>query len=294
MSNGAPGTDRDTALVADFVRRLRRVALHPLAIQELDHGLPGLPPMPGDLLRHLMTVPTEQVRNEDGTVTLRTPLPDEVQFESLATRLRPLTLARDRLHWTKALDALEKITGQVDALLSRSTAQIRAEWTIATDRTSRARAFFTGYQAQDDAAVAMDLTDIDLAYAWLYQDVAHGDEVSTGLFGILERYQAAVSVFSHIAVVAIETLHYIDALAELGSIALPIGTFSDAVVVTATEHTMTGSIIETEIGNDLSDPTLADQLPDELRPAFALAQRMVQGRADDPQSEAVAMTVRDS
>jgi hypothetical protein len=94
--------------------------------------------------------------------------------------------------------------------------------------------------------------------------------------------------------VAIETLHYIDALAELGSIALPIGTFSDAVVVTATEHTMTGSIIETEIGNDLSDPTLADQLPDELRPAFALAQRMVQGRADDPQSEAVAMTVRDS
>lgn len=270
------------------------MALHPLALKELDHGLAGPPSMPGDLLRHLMTVPTEQVRNEDGTVTMRTPLPDEVQFESLATRLRPLTLASDRLHWTKALDALDKVIGQPDVLVSKSTAQIRAEWTTATDRTSRARAFFTGYQAQHDATLAMDLTDIDLAYAWLYQDVAHGDEPSTGLFGILERYQAAVSVFSHIAVVAVETLHYINALAEFGSIALPIGTFSDTVVVTATEHTMTGSIIETEVGNDLSDPALADQLPEELRPAFPLAQRMVQRRTGDPQSEAVAMEVRDT
>ena len=32
--------------------------------------------------------------------------------------------------------------------------------------------------------------------------------VSTGYFGIMERFRAAAGVFSHIAVVAIETLHY--------------------------------------------------------------------------------------
>jgi hypothetical protein len=37
--------ERDTALVADFVRRLRRVALHPLA---LDDGVGEQIPMPGE------------------------------------------------------------------------------------------------------------------------------------------------------------------------------------------------------------------------------------------------------
>ncbi|MCW2651741.1 MAG: hypothetical protein QOE41_2318 [Mycobacterium sp.] len=40
--------------------------------------------------------------NKDGKGTLRTPLPDEVQFESLATRVRPFTLNNDRLFWPNA------------------------------------------------------------------------------------------------------------------------------------------------------------------------------------------------
>jgi hypothetical protein len=289
MANTASNS-RDVQLVADFVRRLRRVALHPLALRELD----GPNPMPGDLLRHLMDVPTVMDNNDDGTVTLSTPLPDEVQFESLATRLRPFTLGGDRLHWRKALDALDRLTGHSDALVTTSTAEIGAEWAQATDRTSRARAFFAGYAAKHDDSVTMDLTDIDLAYAWLYQDVAHGDETSTGYFDVLDRYRAAVSVFSHIAVVAIETLHYVNDLSEFELISMPVGTFSDAVVVTTTEYTMTGSYIQTDVGNDLSDSSLADQLPEEIRPAFALAQRMAQRRAADPQSEVVTIQVRSS
>jgi hypothetical protein len=76
---------RDTQLVADFVRRLRRVALHPLALDEQGDNDQS-PALPGDLLRRLMHVPTSVEEHEDGTLTVRSLLPDEVQFESLATR----------------------------------------------------------------------------------------------------------------------------------------------------------------------------------------------------------------
>ncbi len=270
----------DTQLVADFVRRLRRVALHPLALDEQGDD-DQLPPRPGDLLRQLMHVPTIAEDHGDGTVTMRSPLPDEVQFESLATRLRPFTLASDRLHWQKAFGALDRLTGLEDPALRASSSDLREEWSQATDRTSRARAFYTGYQIADSGGRTQHLTDIDLAYAWLYQDVAHGDEVSTGYFGIKERYRAAVGVFSHPAVVAIETLHYINCLIQLGVITLPVGTLSDPVVVTDDEYVsrLNGMLVETEIGNDLSDPGIAAYVADDLRPAFVLAQQMVVGDA---------------
>jgi hypothetical protein len=283
----------DTQLVADFVRRLRKVALHPLALDE-QGGDDQLPPLPGDLLRRLMHVPTSVEDHGDGTVTVRSPLPDEVQFESLATRLRPFTLASDRLHWPKALGALDRLTGLEDPALRSSSSDLGEEWRQATGRTSRARAFYTGYQLADNGGPTQHLTDIDLAYAWLYQDVAHGDEESTGYFGVKERYRAAIGVFSHLAVVAIETLHYINSLVELGVIRLPVGTLSDPVVVTDDEYIsrLRGLLVETEVGNDLSDPAIAASVPDDLRPAFVLAQQMVAQRNGDPQSEVVTMDVR--
>ena len=276
--------DEDVQLVADFVRRLRRVALHPLA---LDPGLDGLP---GGLLRWLIQVPTEVEEHDDGTATIRGPLPDEVQFESLATRVRIFTLTGDRLHWKKAFDALDRLTGF-------STDDLRAEWTRATDRARPGRAFFTGYQVGDEpGGETQHLTDVELAYAWLYQDVAHGDEVSTGFFDVTERYKAAVGVFAHMAVVTIETLEYINQLTELAVINLPVGTFTDPVVVTANYYEFHGFAIETDVGDDLSDPALiaalTESMPETLRPALGLAQRLVQGRTADPsESETVSMEV---
>jgi hypothetical protein len=168
----------------------------------------------------------------------RSPLPDEVQFESLATRVRTFTLERDRLNWAKVLDVLDRLTGLEDRALRVSSEQLRQQWTEATERrTPRQRAYRLGYQiGADGDGEQAHLTDINMAYAWLYQDVAHGDEVSTGYFGVKERYRAAVGVFSHMAVVAIETLHYVNALVALGVLDLPVGTFSDPVVVTDREY----------------------------------------------------------
>jgi hypothetical protein len=284
---------RDTHLVADFVRRLRRVALHPLALDEQGNA-DQLPPLPGDLLRRLMHVPTSVEEHEDGTLTVRSLLADEVQFESLAMRLRPFTIGRDRLHWKKALGALDHLTGLEDPALRASSSDLREEWHQATDRSSRARAFYTGCQVGEDGGRTQHLTDIDLAYAWLYQDVAHGDEVSTGHFDVNERYRVAVGVFSHLAVVALETLHYINCLVELGVITLPVGTFSDPVVANEGDRVFRGLglLVATHVDNDLSDPAIAASVPEALRPAYELAQQMVAQRRGDPQSEVVTMAVR--
>jgi len=278
----------DTQLVADFVRRLRRVALHPLALDAS-----GDDSYPGGLLRSLAQVSVGIEEHEDGTFTMRVPLPDEVQLESLATRLRPFTLARDRLYWQKAFAALDRLTGGTDPVVTASTNGLRDEWTRATDRTRRARAFFTGYAPVDGTGGTHHFTDIELAFAWLYQDVAHGDAVTTGHFDVTDRFRAAVNVFSNMAVVALETLEYVNELVELEVITLPVGTFADTVIVTSREHVLHGAAyIETEVGDDLSDPAIEESLPAHLRPAMAMVREMVQQRSGDPESEVVAVQIQ--
>ena len=48
-------------------------------------------PLPGDYLRMLMTPGGTVTFGPDHLATIRSPLPDEVQFESLATRVRTFT-----------------------------------------------------------------------------------------------------------------------------------------------------------------------------------------------------------
>src|SRR6476619_2025600 len=271
---GSPADD--VQLVADFVRRLRRVALHPLALDEYGTGRPGS--YLCRLVTHLGTVEL----GPDHTATVRLELPDEVQFESLATRLRSFTIDSDRLFWRDALDALDRLTGLEDRLLKEASQWYRQAWGKATERdTPNERAYRTGYRVGDDEdREEKHFTDIDMAYAWLYQDVAHGDEVSTGYFDVTERYRAAVQVFSQMAVVAIQTLHYINDLGTRGILELPVGTFTDPVVVRDREYSQQMYYFDTEVDADLS--VLDDGVPEHLQPALELAKMMMARPAGNP------------
>ena len=230
-------------------------------------------PLPGNYLRMLMTAGGTAEVGPDHSATIRSPLHDEVQFESLATRVRTFTLKSDRLHWPQVLDALDRLTGLEDQRLRSWSEQLRQAWAKATERnTSHERAYRLGYQVGDDGEGEQShFTDIGVAYAWLYQDVAHGDAVSTGYFDVTERYKAAVGVFSHMALVAIGTLHYLNDLVALGVLSLPVGTFSDPVVVTDREYAKQVYWFDTEVGADLS--VLDSEVPEHLRPALELAKR---------------------
>lgn len=260
---------QDVRLLADAVRRLRRVAEHPLAKQD-----------DGEFLRKLYTVETKAEVRSDGTATLRNPLPDEVQFESLATRVRVFMLSRDRLHFGKVFDALDRMT-VADRRAQEVNQNLRNGWTKAIDRTSRTRAYRIIQQDMAIGGEAEQAHDVDLAFAWLYQDVAHGDEPSTGGIGIMHRYQAAVGVFSHVAVMALHTLVYIKQLVEAGVVQLPDAAFTDQVIVTDTEVVIEGKMYESEVGADLGDFELGGPVPHHFRPAFDAIHQIVQSQDRD-------------
>jgi hypothetical protein len=213
-----PTPEDDLQLVIDFVRRLRRVALHPLSIGESGQ-------MPGELLQQLRGQAMNIAMKSDDDGTLTSPLPSEVDFESLAVRVRVFTVKSDRLYYVEALNALRRLTGSDNPDVVKSSEILRDMWDRATERPTEQGQLVRGYfVAAEDGA---KLTDVDLAWAWLYEDSIHGNEASTGQFGVLMKFAAAVGVFSHMAFVALQTLHHINRLCEFGIIHLPPGTFSD-------------------------------------------------------------------
>jgi hypothetical protein len=240
--------------------------------------------LPGNHLRVLMAAGGTAEIGPDHRATIRSPLPDEVLFESLATRVRTFTIRSDRLHWPKVLDALDRLTGLGDNGVATNSTLLRQAWSKATERdTSQERAYRLGYQIGDDADSEQGhFTDLDVAYAWLYQDVAHGDEVSTGRFGVKERFKAAVGVFSHMAVVAIDTLHCINDLVAVGFLHLPVGTFSEPVVVTDREYVQQVFWFDTEVGADLS--VLDSEVPEQMRPGLELAKRLMANSEDSSEA----------
>ena len=119
--------DVDVQLLADFVRRLRRVALHPLALD--DQGGDDFPCLPDAYPRMLTTAGGTLLVRPDRSATMRSPLPDEVLFESLATCVRTFTLKSDRLR------------------VRLYSEKLRHHWTQATERNTReARVYVAGYR----------------------------------------------------------------------------------------------------------------------------------------------------
>lgn len=219
----------DTDRLSAFVRRLRRIEAHPLIASD-----------GGELIRtlHDTQFKFDVHMNPDGTpshTVQKVSLPDEVQFESLSARVRPMTVASDHLYHGKVMDALDALTDQTNENIVRANAKMRADWVKATERgkdrgtTIRAYSVLVGTDEDGDPVYA---TDLDLAYAWLYEDSVHGDIPSFDEFSARERYRAAAHVFSHIAVVALESLAYLRFLVDKGKLDLPPEVFTVDVVVT--------------------------------------------------------------
>jgi hypothetical protein len=258
----------DTARLSAFVRRLRRIEAHPLIA---DDG--------GELMRTLRSTQFKAVvYPQTGEVVMKFELPDEVQFESLAARLRPMTLTNDTLGHAKVMDALDALTVESDdPRVAQANAKVRQAWCDATERDrtrgarTRAYSVLTG-KAGDDAVDRA--TDLDLAYAWLYEDSVHGDLPSYDEFSARERYSAATHVFGGIACVALDTLEYLRFLIERGELVLPAEAFETPVVVTETKWEQRGMAYfgGPEQVADLADVGL-DTPPPGMRPIHEMFER---------------------
>lgn len=250
--------ERDVRTVAHFVRRLRRVAQHPLAVDR------------GDFLDRFANVPLRFDRRSDGKTVVRIELPDEVAFESLATRLRPFITQGDDLHFEKAFAALDRLMGLGDDKFRRNfrhfSQQVLGEWRSASDRSDRTRAYWVMVSTETEK-----YSDVVLAYSWLYGDSVHGDHEKVETLDLLQRFRAAVGFFSGVAVVAIATMNLIRQMVESGVIDLPEEAFTDAVVVTETEIVHEVEVYRTDVGIDVTDDLNAlfqsgQELPEHIRP----------------------------
>lgn len=205
-----------TQVLAAFVRRGRRVALHPIALDQNE-------------LRILAELSYHAAKDlPDGRMMFIRHLPEEPSFESFVARLRPFTVVNDDLHYGKVLDAIDSLTSGGPIAIAEKTTDIRTRWQQAVERSSQTRAYKV--LVEDGGQ-----SDLELAYAWLYQDSVHGDikHQLPGL-GIEDRYEAAVSVFSAIGLMVCETLDHVNELASEQHLTIPAGSFYEPVVVTET------------------------------------------------------------
>ncbi|GLB65142.1 hypothetical protein NCCP2495_30220 [Dietzia sp. NCCP-2495] len=240
--------------LSTFVRRLRRIEAHPLI--STDNG---------ELIRELCSTQmhvTVYPQLNEAVQTFN--LPDEVLFESLAARLRPMTLEQDRIGYGRVFDALDRLTGTDDLTTRLSNDHLRSEWTLATRRDRANRGSTT--RAYGVIGDGEPVSDLDLAYGWLYEDSLHGDPPSFDQFGLRERYRAATHVFSHIAVVAIETLAYLRHLADEGHLVLPDEAFGADVVVSETTWEIRGEWYVGEPVDGGMSSVSDGEVPAEMRP----------------------------
>jgi hypothetical protein len=212
-----------------FVLRARRIAAHSL-VQK-----------PEELLRHAKAEMHLETDASGRTVIRRQFPDDEEVFESLASRVRPLTLTSEPLYYTKVLDAIDRTIGDAAISAEHRTLldQLRREWVAADLQGTTTQAYAIQSTYLDGTNATAPVSDTQMAAAWLYADLVHAD--ATGpkaealAFPLTQRYAAAVRLFSHLAILTVSTLRLVESLRDAGVLTVDAAAWEDEVVVGESE-----------------------------------------------------------
>jgi hypothetical protein len=219
----------DQETVERFVLRARRVVAHSL-MQDRESF--------AKLMRDVFTLQMAL----DGTATVRRALPaDQEIFESLAARIRPLTLERESIFYQKVLAALKRMIEAASTSGSSELEQLSeltAAWTAMTLGRD-VQVYEMWLSSADSSETTGRATDGQLAAGWIYADLVHAD--ATGwkqdalVFSLEERYAAAVGVVSRLASLIDDTLEFVRQLHDSKLVELAQDVWDTAVVVASTE-----------------------------------------------------------
>jgi hypothetical protein len=215
----ADSCDVDDTL-SRFVLRARRIAAHSL-VQDR-----------AELLRHAEGS-FKGTLDTSGNMTIVQELPEsEEAFESLAARLRPLTIAREPIYYAKVLSALEPLASDEE---QDRIEELRRAWTAAEMQGSQVQAFALQQSKLDGSGATDFVSDTQMAAAWLYADLVHADAAGAKkaalAFPMVERYAAAVRVFAHLAMLTLATLELVQAMMDAGRVTVASEALNDEVVV---------------------------------------------------------------
>lgn len=208
-----------------FVLRARRVQAHSI-VQDWD-----------ELMRHARGGFGAQL-DPAGHMKITRRLPaDEEVFESLASRVRPLTVKSEPVYYVKVFEAIENVIGEVDVedTIRTRLRDLRRAWDASEIQGTQVQAYSVQSARIDGAEATNLVSDTQLAAAWLYSDLVHADAQGPKrealAFSLRERYAAAVRVFSHMAALTVATLQAVEYLRDARLLALDKSAWEDDVTV---------------------------------------------------------------
>ena len=220
-----------------FVLRARRIEAHSLA-QDRDRL--------GRLARGELTV----VVSEAGAV-VRQDLPPEEDVESAAARVRPLLLAEEDCNFLSTLSSIKYFVP--NQTVRAWTRAVRSEWHSRTVETHAARVT-TGvqvYVADTGTGASGSMNDVELALAWIYGDVVHHDRHRrdrADIFGLAERYRAAVPKVAYVMRAALNVLDGIRDMHSRHLLPISPSVLTTNVVLDSTTFEMPARVLTAPVG----------------------------------------------
>lgn len=268
--------ERLLRVVKAFILRARRIRAHSLAqdakrLVELQH--PRF---------------TVHVDATTGATRVTTALPPEEQVESAAARVRPLILnGEDTYHATvmKALGYFVKKAG-LTGDITKTLHVLKKQW-AQIDPHKKVGGHYE-VRVQKGAEPESRINDNALAFSWIYGDVVHADpdrREEGRVFGVEERYAAAVPVVVQLMMLAMVTLTTIEWLNAKGAFPDLDGVLDEPVVFAEQEVAVETNVFVTpydengnlpklpEMGEGYGEgwisfaEALKDQMPTATRPA---------------------------
>lgn len=238
---------KDEETLRRFVIRARRVQAHSL-VQDWDelqrHAQPG----------YRLSIDEKQ------RVTLTRSLPDNEEiFESLASRIRPLTVKAEPVYYAKVFGAIERYVGDdsTDQGRRADVVALREQWDAAEIQGTQIQAYSMQAAKVDGSQASDVVSDTQLAAAWLYADLVHADakgpKEKALAFPMRDRYTAAVRLFSRMAALTVRTLELIQSLQAAGVISLDDGAWEEPVVVGVSSLTEEGQVYFAPLGGGVPD-----------------------------------------
>lgn len=238
-----------------FVLRARRIAAHSLVLDRAKLQSHASGSLRGTI-------------DTTGKMTMVQELPnDEEAFESLAARLRPLTVRSEPIYFVKVFAALEAVQS---AEYEGRIAALRDAWDDTEIQGTQVQAFSVQQSMADGTEATDFVSDTQLAAAWLYADLVHADATGAKkaalVFPMVERYAAAVRNFSHMALLTLATLELVESMAEAGLIVLDPQARTAEVVVGKSELVRETRAYMAEVGTTPPDLRITRGWSDEWKP----------------------------
>ncbi|MCR2792734.1 hypothetical protein NQ156_06615 [Microbacterium sp. zg.Y625] len=230
-----------------FVLRARRVQAHSI-VQNWD-----------ELLRHAQGSFDGHI-DVTGRMTITRRLPaDEEVFESLASRVRPLTVKSEPVYYVKVFDAIEHLIREadVDDVLRARLQELRRAWDASEIQGTQVQAYSVQSARIDGSDATNKVSDTQLAAAWLYADLVHADaqgpKQDALAFSLRERYAAAVRVFSHMAALTVATLRIVESLRDAQVLALDDSAWQNDVTIGTSELIEEARAYVAPVGSEVPD-----------------------------------------